>query len=142
MTCRRGAAAVEFALTLPVLLILIAGIVELGMFVSFHHVIGRAVREGARVGSTTIEGDSPTGDIIEAEAIAQTEFVLATLGYPCTGNCDVDAEWHVRADNYRYLTVSVEFPYDSVTGLLAFLDDILAEASFTMLTQQQDESEV
>lgn len=136
-THRRGVAALEFALTFPVFLAIIGGIVELGMFVSFHHIIARAARDGARVGSVTIEGADPTGSLIEAEAVEQAEFVLETMGHPCEDPCTVEADWHAGEDGYQYVTVTVLFPYQGVTGLLPYLNDVLSEADFTMLTQQQ-----
>ncbi len=142
MRARRGVAALEFALTFPVFLAIVGGIIELGMYVSFHHIIARAARDGARVGSVTIEGNDPTGDLIESEAIDQAEFVLETMGHTCTGGCDVSASWATRPDGYHYITVTVEYPYQGVTGLLPFLNDTVSVGSFTMLTQQQDESEV
>ncbi len=140
MGARRGVAALEFALCFPVFLAIVGGVVELSMFVSFHHVLARAARDGARVGSITIEGSDPTGALIEAEAEEQAEFVLDTMGYPCEGGCDVDAEWAAREDGYHYITVSVSYPYRGITGLVPYLDDTVSVGTFTMLTQQQDES--
>lgn len=50
---QRGQALVEFALMTPVLLILIAGIVEAGRAFATFIQIANAAREGARVGSVT-----------------------------------------------------------------------------------------
>lgn len=52
-TCRsgqRGAALVEFALVLPLLLIVIAGIVDFGFAFQRYEVVTNAAREGARMG--------------------------------------------------------------------------------------------
>ncbi len=50
----RGAVAVEFALVLPVLVMLLLGITTAGL--SYSHAIGltNAVREGSRFGATTL----------------------------------------------------------------------------------------
>ena len=45
-----GAAAVEFALILPVMLLFIFGIIEFGLFMYNKQVLTNACREGARVG--------------------------------------------------------------------------------------------
>jgi Flp pilus assembly protein TadG len=45
-----GAAAVEFALVLPILLVLVFGIIEFGMILYFQGVVASASREGARHG--------------------------------------------------------------------------------------------
>lgn len=47
---QRGAAAVEFALVLPVLLSLLLGVVDLGLAVYTQSVLSNASREGARAG--------------------------------------------------------------------------------------------
>jgi len=45
---QRGAAALEFALVFPVLLLLLVGIVDFGMLMSTQSVVANAAREGAR----------------------------------------------------------------------------------------------
>jgi Flp pilus assembly protein TadG len=47
----RGAALVEFALALPLLLVIIAGIVDFGFLFQRYEVVTNAAREGARLGS-------------------------------------------------------------------------------------------
>ena len=49
---RRGAAAVELAATLPVLLILLLGIWEVGRFAHVNQLLSNAAREGARLAAT------------------------------------------------------------------------------------------
>jgi TadE-like protein len=46
----RGASVVEFALVLPLLVILVFGIIEFGLFLYNQQVITNASREGARAG--------------------------------------------------------------------------------------------
>jgi Flp pilus assembly protein TadG len=50
MKDRRGASAVEFALVLPLLIVLLFGIVEFGLLMYNKAVITNASREGARAG--------------------------------------------------------------------------------------------
>lgn len=52
-TDNRGSSAVEFALVLPVLLVLIFGIVELGLLLYNQQILTNASREGARAGIVT-----------------------------------------------------------------------------------------
>jgi Flp pilus assembly protein TadG len=47
---QKGATAVEFAIILPLLLLLIFGVIEFGLFLFNRHVITNAVREAARAG--------------------------------------------------------------------------------------------
>lgn len=51
MSCRRGSAAVEMALVLPFLIILLFGSVELGYYFYNQHQIVKGVRDGARFAS-------------------------------------------------------------------------------------------
>lgn len=132
---RSGAAAIEFALCIPLVLAILGAVVDLSYYISTIEFVSRAAREGARVGSTIIEGATPTGDQIEAEAEAQTAVLLGEMGHPCGANCTVQAEW-LLIDTEWYVRVRVDFPYEPVVGLAAYLPDH-ATAEFTMLTQQQ-----
>nr|WP_300151844.1 TadE/TadG family type IV pilus assembly protein [Propionicimonas sp.] len=51
--CERGAAALEFAIVLPVLLLLLVGIVDFGMVMGAQTQVANAAREGARAGALT-----------------------------------------------------------------------------------------
>lgn len=132
---RRGAAALEFALCLPVILLVIGGIVDLSAFVELTQVASRAARDGARIGATVIEGDDPTGEGIEAAAVEQAELLLAEAGRPCGAGCDITADW-VAIDGAMYVRVDVRYPYEPWVGLSRFLADH-AGAEFVMMTQQQ-----
>lgn len=56
----RGAALVEFALTLPLLLVVIAGIVDFAFLFQRYEVVTNAAREGARIASTPVYNLNPT----------------------------------------------------------------------------------
>lgn len=57
---RRGSAAVEFALILPILLVLLFGIIEFGFLLYNEQVITNASREGARYGIVSTSGPRHT----------------------------------------------------------------------------------
>jgi Flp pilus assembly protein TadG len=132
---RRGGAAIEFALCLPLLLLVIGAVVDLSRYISTLEFVSRAAREGARVGSTVIEGATPTGDLIEAQARSQAMILLEEMGHVCGANCAVTAEW-LAIDTEWYVRVQVDYPYEPAVGLVTYLPDH-ASADFTMLTQQQ-----
>lgn len=132
---RRGASVVEFALTLPVMLLVVMGIVELSLLMHRVHMVTRAARDACRLGSGVIEGTAPTGDVIEAAAEAQALDILAAQAVDCGGGCDVDATWFEN-DGWMLLRVDLQVPYEPFSGLLPMLPDS-TRGTFTMLTQQQ-----
>lgn len=135
---RRGAAALEAALVLPVLLLLFAGILDLSNYISTYHRVNRVARDAARVGSVTIEGDEPTGDDIRQAAEEHAELALDAAGLACVTGCTIDTEWEVDADSgYAFVVVGIEYPYPGLTGLIPLLTDIGIATQFAMVTQQQ-----
>lgn len=77
---RRGAAAVEFALTFPLGMTILAGAIDGGMYMVESTVAARAARDGARVGSMILEPPPATGDTIEAGAKSAAEASLGAAG--------------------------------------------------------------
>lgn len=76
MRSERGAELIEFALTLPLLLLLVLGIIEFGFLFQEYEVVTNAAREGARIGSLIPSAGYTTGD---AEARAQDYLVAGGL---------------------------------------------------------------
>ncbi len=74
----RGAAAVEFAIVLPILLALLFGIIEWGIAFNQRLTVGNATQTAARVGTSI--GNKPEADIAILEAIAQGVFQLPANG--------------------------------------------------------------
>jgi uncharacterized membrane protein len=74
----KGAALVECALTLPVLLLLLVVLLDLGLVVREHQVLQNAAREGARIAALP---DNPAaGGDPSAMAQAVRQRVIAYLG--------------------------------------------------------------
>jgi Flp pilus assembly protein TadG len=81
----RGQSLVEFALVLPVFLLLIFGIIDLGRFVYMNSTISQAAREAARVasveaswiGSSRADCNQPAGPVCPANVNAFKADVLA-----------------------------------------------------------------
>lgn len=138
-TPRRGSVALEFTLVLPILVLMLAGILELSWTISQLHVLSRAARDAARVGSVTLEGPNPDGSLIEAAAEEQGITMLEQAGYACSDEpeCEVTAIWSVDGDTgWAWVDVTVAYPYDGFTGVLDFLGPTM-RANFSMVTQQQ-----
>lgn len=75
----RGAAAVEFALVLPVLVIIMMGIIDFGMVTNAQAIVANAARDGAR--SASMGRDTATA------CLAAVKASSTLLGYSNTGDC-------------------------------------------------------
>jgi len=78
---RDGAAAVEFALILPVLLLILVGIIQFGIVWSQWQVMEGAAREGARCAAVQAAG--------YADCVVQTEIDNASGSYTPTNDATV-----------------------------------------------------
>lgn len=54
----RGAAAVEFGLVLPLLMLVLMGILDWGYYFFVSQIVTNAAREGARAGSVEVDDDA------------------------------------------------------------------------------------
>lgn len=132
---RRGVGAIEFALTLPFLLYVTLGIVELSLLMHRSYVVSRAARDACRTGALVIEGQNPTGDLIENAAVEEAAFALQAAGVPCGVGCTISATWSER-EGWQMLEVGILVPYAPVTRLFPMLPHH-SVGHFIMLTQQQ-----
>ena len=74
-----GAAAVEFALVLPLLMLLLFGIISYGVMLSFRQSLSQAAAEGARAAAVTfVEGQK------QDEAYSSVNQALDSFGVTCT----------------------------------------------------------
>jgi Flp pilus assembly protein TadG len=109
----RGAAAVEFALVLPVLLMIVLGTIDWGWYFFVSQVVTNAAREGARVGSLTAYDPDDSGKdaaaVLEAEATATAYLKNAKL--PKAATATVTA-----APVGNAIRVTVSYPAGSLTG--------------------------
>lgn len=130
---RRGASAIEFALTLPVVIVIFSAIIEYG-WVFFHQsaALG-AVRDGVRLGVTYAPDDGP-----EAAAENRTRAVLSGYGLDCsdTLSCVVTAVVVDDGVNYATLTVQVQRAYEPMFALMPTPSNI--NAQMTMVLETQD----
>lgn len=121
---RRGVAATEFALVLPMLMIIILGAIDVGEFINIGQVVAHAAREGAREASrdsTTnvsqvetavrdyLSDAFPNMSVADLGAIAQ--ITVSSGGATLTG----DAINDVASGDPITVTVSLDF--DSVRWL-------------------------
>ena len=120
---QKGASAVEFAIVLPVLVLLIFGCIEFGLLLYNKQVITNASREGARAG---IVSQSPrvTEEAIRGIVISYCGNNLVTFGDKATAlSVNATAAGTSFGDD---LTVLVKYKYDFlVLSNLGFAPKVL-----------------
>lgn len=79
----RGAAAVEFALVVPLLLMLVFGIISYGYMLSFRQALSQSATEGARSAAVTL-GTPGGSEQVDAARNALDE-ALGSYGITCVG---------------------------------------------------------
>jgi Flp pilus assembly protein TadG len=115
---RPGQGLVEFALLLPILLLMLMGIIEFARAWNIRHVVTDAAREGAR---NLVVRDMTAA---EAEAIVATRLQAAGLNsdnatitaIPCDGGACVSPSVRVKGEPAR---ISIQYPYQlGIVGVL------------------------
>lgn len=126
---RRGSQAIEFALVLPVLCILGAGVVDLGQYMFLQDGVTAAVAQGARVGalSDAAEGEDP---IANAQAAATTAWTTSDM----PGTLTVTATLVGSAPDQR-IVVDATTPFTSWFGFVTFPANITYRATVRMMYQ-------
>src|SRR4051812_36652218 len=90
----RGAAAVEMALVLPLLLLIVGGIIDFGRFFYTQNIVVNAAREGARsraLGYTIADADTRIGQSltgVQGGANTSSYWLGQTTTNPPTPNAD------------------------------------------------------
>ncbi len=122
---RRGVAAVEFALTAPLLFLLVFGMIEVGRGLMVQQLLSNAARDGAR--TATLEGATVEG--VEA---AVTEYLGGSSVSGVT--VVVTPDPLTLAQGGDPVTVAVSVPFTAVSWLPApqYLDAATLSATVTM----------
>jgi len=128
MRRRRGSTVIEFALTLPVIVVILAGILEYGWYLFQLSNVVHAVRDGTRIGVSVPLDDGP-----EIRAAVHARDVLNGLGVPCaSGGCVVEATLQPATD-VTVLKLNIEVEYVPIIGLLPHPSQL--RGNFTMMMQ-------
>ncbi len=114
-TRRRGSNATEFALGLPFILAMFAGVIDGCWYLINARSLSQAVRSASRVGTMVDEGYPPTGDDIEATALQILEQNLEGNGVDLA-DVSMDAEWVIDGDNIGWLVVEAEVEHQALLG--------------------------
>lgn len=135
---RRGATLVEFAMVLPMLMLIVLGIMEFGWYTRTQLAVANAVREGARVASMgKTQGEIRTRVINTAAPIAVTSANItlaqssnsgASYGaFPADDNAKIPPQNGVAATSLVRITVSI--PYRRLVNLPVSPSQITVQVS-------------
>jgi Flp pilus assembly protein TadG len=110
----RGAELVEFALTFPLLLLVVLGIIDMGLILQRYEVITNAAREGARV--------AVLPDYRDADIVARVQQYLQATGLDAdTVDVATPAPRGINSGGncirVRDVTVSYEHPFFFLAGI-------------------------
>ena len=125
----RGASAVEFALVLPVLMLILFGTIEFGMVMYSREVLTNASREGARAGIVQQVPKPSAGDI---QSVV-TSYLTGTGINPANVTVTVSGAGGVFPNN---LTVSTSYPYPFFTPGILGLGSSITLTSQTVMRHE------
>jgi Flp pilus assembly protein TadG len=106
---QRGAALVEFAIVMPLLLVLVFGIIEFSIMFYDQAVITNASREGARAGIVYAFPNRITAGEITTTVGNYSSGRLISFGSTSQASASVSGQCNNAGDA---ITVSVTYPYE------------------------------
>jgi Flp pilus assembly protein TadG len=115
-----GAAAVEFALLLPVLIALSLGAIDWGYYFYVNQLVTNAAREGARAG--TLKPPPPTGTPAAAEDAARQAVTDFLSSVNLTGATSVSANYDNPGGT---AAISVSVSYTTGGSLTGFFTGVV-----------------
>lgn len=128
---RRGGAVLEFALSLPVLVTLLTGILDYGWFFHQRTALLDAAKDATRMGVAADRGENP---VTSTETMAR--LILEDTGIGCSGgDCEVDVVAHTL-DELHVITTTIRRTFEAPAGLVPA--PAALEVSYTMLLEHQD----
>jgi Flp pilus assembly protein TadG len=117
---QRGAAAVEFALLLPILIALSLGAIDWGYYFYVNQLVTNAAREGARAG--TLQQPPPTGTQAAAQDAARQAATDFLRSVNLTGATSVSANYDNPGGT---AAISVSVSYTTGGSLTGFFTGVV-----------------
>lgn len=127
----RGAAALEFALVLPILVLLVCGLIEFGLIFYSKQMITNASREGARAGIVDQVGEAQIRTIVTnylRETLPNGPSKIITL----QGRVAIDGGNVTVSRQRDDLAVAVAFNYPLLLGRIVGIDSVAVSAQTIM----------
>lgn len=123
----RGAALVEFALAVPLLLVVLFGVVDFGIALSNMADVRHGVQTGARQGTTASLGTNSTCPLTPAPANTNTRLLMCRVKdlTPISEKADLRVGIFLPTTYTvgESMRICLEYPQDSASG---FFDTVLA----------------
>lgn len=126
---RRGSQAVEFALLLPILVTLFAGMVDFAQYLFLADGVVAAVGEGARAGAAASASEDPSA---LATQVAQTSW--ANAGLP--GTLELNVQFQGSAPD-QWIVVGGSVAYAAWFGFIG-MPGTVSYTSIVRLVEQPD----
>lgn len=124
---RTGASAVEFALTLPILMSILSGVVDYAWYFHQRDEVLMAVRDATRLGATVPLSEAPA--VVTRLQVASR---LSELGYSCpSAHCIINVSIDTASHMPR-LRVQASLPYESPIGLVPVPTTLDARATLAL----------
>jgi len=122
----RGQSLVETAIVLPILLLLVAAVVDFGRAFDAYIVLTNAAREGARFGSVNPElSETGVKDLVVADVLGSGTNITQMTGFT-TDNVTVEGQ----APGSEVVKVTVTYQFDLwFGGIIGISDVTLTKAS-------------
>lgn len=108
-----GAAALEFALVLPILLLILFGIISYGYIFSVRQALTQAAAEGARAAAVASTGQTTKATSAVNSALSSMGLTCGTGGLTCTPSVAACA----NDSSLQCATVTVSFAYEANTPM-------------------------
>jgi Flp pilus assembly protein TadG len=109
----RGAAAVEFAMCTPILIMLSLGTIEIGRVMLAYHDLSLAAFEAGRY--AMVHGTGSGDPATEAEL---KTLVAAKLFGIDSAQLDLDADWDPNQNPGSFVTITLQYPFEFLIGSL------------------------
>jgi Flp pilus assembly protein TadG len=121
---QRGQSVAEFALVLPLLMLILLAILQFGVLFRDYLAVTDAVRAGARKGAVSRNSPTPQTTCEDAVRSAANDLDLAQLTVDCTST------WTPAED----VTVTATYPYE-----ISLLGKVVKSGRFTSTTTERVE---
>ena len=119
---QRGAAAVEFALVTPLLLMLVLGILDFGWMIMKANLVNNAARDAARVASLAGTYDDIDATLDEELTAAGIDLASVDTQITCTNtsgtSCDgTESSYNTNATSGSTVMVNITYTHEWLTPI-------------------------